>query len=35
MVSWVGGLQLMLALPSALVRVLVVIPLNATVQVEA
>jgi hypothetical protein len=35
MVSWVGGLQLMVALPSALVRVLVVILLSAMVQVEA
>ena len=35
MVSWVGGLQLMLALPSALLRVLVVIPFRLMVQVDA
>jgi len=35
MLSWVGGLQLMLALPRALLRVLVVIPSSAMVQEDA
>ncbi len=35
MLSWVGGLQLMLALPRALLRVLVVMPSSAMVQEDA